>query len=125
MTTVVTNIPGGSTVIWESVITNVGGGYQPGTGESICQDDGLYYFAISIVSEVDNRVDLHLIHDGNVVTTTLAHSSYNYDASTVSAVVECTNGQRVWVRCRDGTLCSILGFASLHFTSFSGFRIGS
>ena len=56
MTTPDSTLPGGASVIWESVISNVGGGYQPNSGEFICPQDGLYYFVVSVMTNfVDDR----------------------------------------------------------------------
>ena len=125
MTTVDTNVGGGSTVIWESIITNVGGGYQPTTGEFTCPQDGLYYFAVSVTTNDgdDLRAYLQLMHNGNVVVTTLAISSPKFGSSTVSAVIECTNGQKVWVRCIQIYSCNLIGYAGEKYTSFSGVKI--
>ena len=42
-------LTGGSTLIFDRVITNVGGLYFPNSGQFICSDDGLYIFVWSIM----------------------------------------------------------------------------
>ena len=125
MTSIETTIGPGEMVIWESIITNVGGGYQPTTGEFTCPQDGLYYFAVSVTSHATEgkRAHLHIMHNGNAVVTTLAYANPAFDSSTVSAVMECTNGQKVWVQCKAGVTCSVLGYTQEKYSSFSGFLI--
>ena len=52
MTTNINIVPGGSTVIWETVIDNTGGAYEVGSGQFICPDDGLYYVIVSSVTGI-------------------------------------------------------------------------
>ena len=40
----------GQTMVWEEVVTNAGGSYQPGSGEFVCPDDALYFFSVNSVT---------------------------------------------------------------------------
>ena len=108
---------------WEIVITNAGGGYFPETAEFICPQNGIYFFSINSVgrSEDPKRVDLQLMHNNNLIVATLADTDGALGASTNSAAIHCTNGDKVWVKCNVNP-CIMRGTLS-HLTNFSGFRI--
>ena len=44
-----TNIGAGVKVEWESVRTNVGGGFNPTTSEFVCPSDGIYFFSVDVL----------------------------------------------------------------------------
>ena len=128
MTTDRLDIGPGEKLVWESVITNSGGGFFPETAEFICPEDGLYFFSMTAIttnSYENIRADVQLMHGSEVLVSSSAYAHLGWGSTTQSAVIECSNGQRVWVRCRpDITVCNLQGTTGYHFTSFSGFKIG-
>ena len=118
--------PVGQKVMWQAVLVNVGGGFSFETSEFTCQEDGRYFFILSTISvgQEGDRVDLQLQRNGNVVVTTLAQTSYNnaHGSSSTSAIVQCAQGERIWVVCNSSP-CLMRGTTS-RLTNWSGFLIG-
>ena len=129
MTTANLDVQPGAKLVWESVITNAGGGFYPGTAEFICPENGLYSFSmtgISTNSYIDIRVNMQLMYNDQMIVTSVGFAGHGWASSTQSAVIECYNGDRVWVRCApDIPICNIMGRTDYHATSFSGFKLGA
>jgi hypothetical protein len=87
------------TIIFDSVVTNAGQGYDKYTGIFICPISGFYQFAATIVSDGGNNknLDAELMHNGQQ----LAHlhaTLYGYDQGTQIANIHCAQGEKVWIR---------------------------
>ena len=116
------------TIIWEEIITNIGGGFNPGTGIFTCPQDGHYFFSVSVTSNWQNddmRAEFQIVHNGNALVTApaMAPGTSAQGTATNSAVIDCMNGGQVWIRCRDSFDCNVNGNDDLQVTSFSGFLI--
>ncbi|XP_060082099.1 complement C1q tumor necrosis factor-related protein 5-like, partial [Ylistrum balloti] len=85
-------------IVFDQVLTNVGAAYEPSTGIFVCPYSGLYEFAATIVSNGDQKnLDAEIVKNGNRLAR-LHSTIYGFDQGTQVVIVQCEEGQRVWVR---------------------------
>ncbi|XP_056015426.1 uncharacterized protein LOC125673044 [Ostrea edulis] len=103
-------------IIFDHVITNIGGGYDNATGVFIVPTTGLYVLSWTI--EAHGRLtEGVLLVNGVQEGLTKAHEvSSHYDTTTSFAVLNLTVNDTVWVRV-------ITGRAEARHTMFSGWKI--
>ena len=70
------------------------------------------------------RADLNILHEGSTVATAIALVGQGHGFSSKSVIIDCTNGQKVWVRCSPYATCEKMLGGGTH-TSFSGFRLSA
>ncbi|KAI8775437.1 complement C1q tumor necrosis factor-related protein 7 [Biomphalaria glabrata] len=63
----------GETLIYNKVITNVGGAYNPSTGIMTCPLSGLYVINVGGLSTPGNLMTLNLYHNGKYLITVHAY----------------------------------------------------
>uniref|UniRef100_A0A194ANM1 C1q domain-containing protein n=1 Tax=Pinctada fucata TaxID=50426 RepID=A0A194ANM1_PINFU len=82
------------TVIFDKVVTNIGNGYNNGTGIFISPASGLYQISGSVIA-VEGYQDLgfDLMHNGNMVGNLFGHHT-----DSVVIYLELNEGDRVWIR---------------------------
>ncbi|XP_052716491.1 complement C1q-like protein 4 isoform X1 [Crassostrea angulata] len=107
------------TVIFDSIVTNAGQGYDENTGIFVCPISGYYQFAATIVSEsgTDKNLDAELMHNGRQIVR-LHATVYGYDEGTQVVNIHCAQGERVWIRHLMGVGDSAIMPAG--FSTFSG-----
>merc|ERR1712150_15082 len=111
----------GQRIPFQTVITNVGAGYASSNSEFVCKDSGLYLFTVTTLGYYDQLASAHLMVDGIILGTTYGEGKGSFGASSVSAIVDCRAGSRVYVESeRDG----IAIFSDYRYhSSFSGMSI--
>ena len=118
-------VPANAKVDWDGIRTNVGGGFNGGfdpvTKDFVCPVDGTYVFNIDVSVGFDDtyRAGLEIVQDRTTVAQAIGQSYNRYSAASHTVVIECNNGQRVWVKCESCCECEMVGV----FTSFSGFLL--
>lgn len=107
------------TVIFDTIVTNAGQGYDENTGIFVCPISGYYQFAATIVSEdgTDKNLDAELMHNGRQIVR-LHATVYGYDEGTQVVNIHCAQGERVWIRHLMGVGDSAIMPAG--FSTFSG-----
>ena len=109
------------TLIFNSVILNVGNGYNPSTGVFTSPVAGTYVFYVTAVESIkqDLRVDIVLNSVSKV--RTMGYSDAAYQTGTNMVVLNLQKGDSVWVMYNDGT-----GYwtQTVPATTFTGFLIG-
>ena len=112
-----------STLIFQTVLTNVGDGYNPSNGVFTSQRKGAYFFSWTTLTKIGNIFLIEIVLNGNQVGVRHhGHGNRHSDANQPSiqnAVVAMQKGDRVWIRA-----ISDIGYCySDQWTSFSGFEI--
>ena len=115
----------GERIEFPVVVSNIGGYYNNDLHEFTCPVTGIYMFTVSVRSGNGGTARLTIILGGTQVVS--AHSdgrnegpegSYTfYGHGSNIAVVECDQGQKVWVDCRQDAR---VFDNALWFTTFSG-----
>ena len=119
----------GDLIIFDNILTNIGGYYQNDTSTFICGRAGVYVFSWTIHAWVQLASELMIENASSHIQT---YSFNNYgstfkkdllDTSSVTVIVECYLNQRVWLKSilDDSCITSYPGIRSL----FSGFLVQS
>lgn len=113
-----TDITINGTIVFDSVLTNVGDAYSYSDGYFTCPIPGLYFFAFtSTPASKDFAPNAYLGKDGTTLCEAVAPPGVTGEVSSCAAVVHMSVGQKVWVFTK-----SQLSSVS---TSFSGYLLSS
>ena len=94
----------GDRINFPNVITNVGGGYIPGTSEFIRPVSGVYMFTAVVTSARDEYGRFEIILDGTKKATVWSDGRVNgYGQASNTVILECNAGNKVWVECAYST----------------------
>ncbi|XP_056014501.1 multimerin-1-like [Ostrea edulis] len=112
----------GGTLVFPSVITNIGGGYNPSTGIFSAPNDGLYVFYVSGLESGSRHLglDIHVVLNGVSKVRLVDDRVASYQTVTNMVVLNLQQGNRVWVKHMNAN-----GYysESVPITTFSGFQI--
>ncbi|KAJ8301180.1 hypothetical protein KUTeg_020167 [Tegillarca granosa] len=87
------------TIKYDHVITNLGYGYEPGTGHFTCPLKGLYLFAVTAMSAQSPTHDLYTEVVKNGARVTKMYSTPTSSSSTTSVfLITLDVGDMIWVR---------------------------
>ncbi|XP_076116413.1 uncharacterized protein LOC143083903 [Mytilus galloprovincialis] len=75
------------TIIFDSVLTNSGNGYNKHSGTFIAPENGMYVFAYTVVGYPGSKMPVHLVVNSNIVGATAADSRSDTPYPSVSTVV--------------------------------------
>ncbi|XP_022073393.2 complement C1q-like protein 3 [Acanthochromis polyacanthus] len=110
-----------TTLIYRTVITNIGSGYSPYTGIFTAPVPGFYYFTFFYHAGGEHVVALGLFKNDQLIVMITDHAS-NYDTADNggnAAFVQLQKGDQVYVR----MLANSHVWGSIHQTTFSGFLV--
>lgn len=117
----------GDRIVFETVISNYGDGYQNSTGIFTVPLHGLYMFSCSVLdqmaSDAHGSVKLHaeIVQNNVTLARVFAHAQDNYrDQGAQTIIVEAMKGDVVWIRIADNNDVSVGGNL---YTTFSGYML--
>ncbi|XP_060552155.1 complement C1q tumor necrosis factor-related protein 3-like [Ruditapes philippinarum] len=84
-------------IIFDNELTNIGNGYDKLSGQFTAPYHGLYTFAVSFTKGGDHNLSVQIVKNGATISQGLTYTEDVYDTATVTATVELTKGDRVWV----------------------------
>ncbi|KAJ8306742.1 hypothetical protein KUTeg_015783 [Tegillarca granosa] len=90
-----------STIIFKTVITNIGGGYNNRDGIFYCPKAGLYMFTTSLMSIQKYSVDGYIMNNNKHTVRLFEHigSSNNYyPSASTTVMLRLAIGDKVWVK---------------------------
>ncbi|KAL3848260.1 hypothetical protein ACJMK2_019129 [Sinanodonta woodiana] len=107
------------TIIFDSVVTNIGAGYHAHTGIFIAPVHGLYVFHVTAMSSPRKDQFLELVKDGNVIQYVYpdADGATDFMSASMTVPLEVEKGGEVWVR-TSGGMGTIHGNYATFFTGF-------
>lgn len=117
-------LPLGTTIIYDQILYNAGGGYDGTTGIFTCPISGVYMFAIFVESFTLRTAIIELVIDGNdSLISAVSEQAVDGQDNTGGNVliVHVVKGQRVWARTYDSDNQDIYPY----FTTMSGVLIQS
>lgn len=89
-------------IVFDNVITNVGGGYHSSSGHFTAPVAGVYAFYVSLTNIPQHSASVVLYRNGKWIGHVLAHGSATnsglYVTSTLPSVVQLEAGDEVWVQ---------------------------
>ncbi|VDI79696.1 Hypothetical predicted protein [Mytilus galloprovincialis] len=117
------NLGIGQTVLFEHVITNIGGGLDPNTSIFKAPITGVYHFDAIVMSH--HGEDMEIVKNGNGLVRLYSGNGDTWGVGMQSVVIQMNAGDDVWVRVLDIPSFNdgnIRVFGSL-WSSFSGFLV--
>ncbi|XP_030626592.1 complement C1q-like protein 4 [Chanos chanos] len=103
---------------FRDVLTNMGRGYDPGTGAFTCKSAGLYHFTYQVV-KAGQRLQADLVINANkVVASAVAVDVLHTDTAGNSAIIQLREGDQVYVRLQ--TSGKTFQDSKNYFSTFSG-----
>ena len=109
------------TLIFNSVIENVGNGYNPSTGVFTSPVAGTYVFYVTAVEYNKQYLRVDIVLNSVSKVRTMGHPDAAYQTGTNMVVLNLQKGDSVWVMYNTGT-----GYwtQTVPATTFTGFLIG-
>ena len=115
-------------IIFDGVLFNSGASYDPISSMFTCPVTGVYVISLAVFAETPTyhvRVNIR-IEEGANLAAYADNEDFTASTASVTAVIECDAGQRVWVATESGSNSHNL-FGTDHpnqlRTSFSGFLL--
>ena len=108
-------------IVFNEVLSNVGGHYNTDTSSFICPWDGVYVFSVDVQGYVSDPSHIDLMQNSDYRTRVFNDEiSYAYNRGSMTTVLDCERGDVIWIRA--GSTCSIYGGYN-RYTTFSGFLL--
>ncbi|XP_076088722.1 complement C1q tumor necrosis factor-related protein 3-like [Mytilus galloprovincialis] len=117
------NIPAKSTVVYHTVVTNIGNGYDKSTGIFTAPSNGIYIFSWTVLTHNHKYFVTYLALNGNVIIKnyTGANSVADHISSSQNAVLEIKKDDKVFVKVLEGYTGQYM--IGNHYSSFSGYKL--
>ena len=107
------------TVLFDTIITNNGEGYNAETGKFTAPLSGTYYFFATVLSGYNTKVETALILNDKEVARMYSGAHDAHGSGSNSAVVNLRSGDSVWIRLLYQGGTHVHGF----YSTFSGFIV--
>ena len=101
---------------YDLVITNSGDGYDLDQHEFVCPVSGYYRFSMTANSWVPFAANIAIMKAFSPVVSTIAQSSELVANASNAVVVDCQEGEAVYVVCMSGTPCTYMGNSYITFS---------
>jgi len=118
------NIHDGQPIKFKTVVSNMGDGYDSGTGQFTAPYDGLYSFQSTLCSKYQISLFGQLMAAGTTIGSTYTYNK-NADGtcSTISGMTTLSKGDMVWIRGTGSSSGAMFVSGSYHWPSFSGMLV--
>ncbi|XP_071147490.1 uncharacterized protein [Mytilus edulis] len=119
------NLGIGQTVLFEHVITNIGGGFDQNTGTFKAPITGVYHFDVIVMSHSGEDMETEIVKNGQTLVRLYSGNGDTWGVGMQAVVVQMNVGDDVWVRVYDYPLINsgnVRVFGRL-WSSFSGFLL--
>ncbi|KAL4223363.1 Complement C1q-like protein 4 [Mactra antiquata] len=113
----------GQSVVFDTTITDIGGGYDNKTGIYVVPLTGLYMFQCSLLDHMagahgTSKLHAEIVKNGNMLVRVFAHSEDTYrDQGSNLVFIPANKGDQIWVRVVDN---GDLGLGGQFYSTFSG-----
>merc|ERR1711879_38857 len=110
-------------VVYRTIFTNIGGGYDSNTGKFKCPVSGLYVFQFHALSHSGSNMWLELHHNYNYVASIYGHVDNDYASGGNSVILKLSKNDEVYITTTDVT--DLYGQPTEIYGTFSGYLISS
>ena len=107
-----------ATLVFDHVITNTGGGYDPNSGVFTAPVDGYFRFEMHVMNQIGYQTQLCLLVNGEYTFGVFADDMLVYQSAYNGGIVQLSKGQTVKVISFGTTIT--FGNSSYSYSSFSG-----
>ena len=115
------NYKSGDVIIFDQTVSNLGGNFNTETSIFLCPYTGLYQFSIHILAAINSTAQANIMLDGQQQVIAWADQILDaYPQSSNTVMVECTQGQTVWVESSSSVDGSRIFNNAFKHTTFSG-----
>ncbi|CAG2194978.1 unnamed protein product [Mytilus edulis] len=117
------NVPAKSAVAYNTVITNLGNGFDKSTGIFTAPSNGVYIFSWTVLTHAGKYFYTYLSLNGNLITRNYAGAKGVADhiSSSQNAVLELKRDDKVFVKVQDGYTGQYM--FNNDWSSFSGYKL--
>ncbi|KAK3098426.1 hypothetical protein FSP39_019333 [Pinctada imbricata] len=123
LSTTIGDLGKSQSIVFDQVITNVGGRYNNKTGVFYCDMSGTYVFNIHILALPHKWVQVELVKNGQNYAHVYAFDDNHYATGSNSVILDLVTGDSVWVRTYDLSHDTSGFIIDYLFTTFSGFLL--
>ncbi|KAH3710163.1 cerebellin-3-like [Dreissena polymorpha] len=111
-------------IVFDNVITNIGGGYSPVDGHFTAPVRGAYAFFVVLTNTPGHSASIQLLRNGGWLGSVLAddESNVSYTTSTLAVTAQIEAGDQVWVQ-NELKFSAQEQIDGANWTSFSGHLI--
>ncbi|XP_045175388.2 uncharacterized protein LOC123536339 [Mercenaria mercenaria] len=112
------------TIPFDQVLLNEGQAFDTVFHAFICPVNGIYMFQSAAMSMYHEMIQTEIVKDGVALVIMYASGStggHGYDQGFNSAIIQCNQSERVWVRVHSHDGTAIYGY--LKYTTFSGYLL--
>ena len=107
-------------IIFDAVITNIGGHYNPATSSFVCPWHGVYVFSVAVQGYLYDQAHIDLMRNSEYLTRIwIDDISDVYNRGSTTTVIECHSGDVIWNRA--GSTCNIHAYDRR--TIFTGYML--
>jgi IMP cyclohydrolase len=85
-------------IVFDTVITNEGSGYDSSTGIFTAPVGGMYQFTVHICTDTSKYSYIGIVHADNIFAKKYQYASGNPYCSSVGGVIRVNSGEQVWVQ---------------------------
>ncbi|XP_053376526.1 heavy metal-binding protein HIP-like [Mercenaria mercenaria] len=107
-------------IVFDTIITKEGSGYDTSTGIFTAPVGGLYQFTVHVCALTETYSVVGLSLAGKVVAAAINYDRDHYICSSVGAVVRMNSGEQIWVKCTSGSSTYRLYQDNYRMNTFSG-----
>ncbi|OWF56068.1 C1q-related factor-like isoform X2 [Mizuhopecten yessoensis] len=105
-------------LVYDKLVTNVGGGYDKTTGRFTAPVNGTYQFTVVVAAQGQKKGAVNLMREGRMVVTVWAES-FPWATSSNTVILSLNRGQQVWQSARKDASY----FHGYMYSSFSGYML--
>ena len=87
----------GTTVLFNQIVTNIGGYYDNNLGVFMCPISGIYQFSSSLFTSGGYKIDANVVKENVKLLAIFSNNDDNTQAST-TVFTECMAFEKVWVQ---------------------------
>ncbi|KAF6780337.1 hypothetical protein AHF37_00190 [Paragonimus kellicotti] len=87
-------------LIFDTVLLNLGGGYNATNGQFTAPVSGVYVFVLVVSAQSYEKAGAQLLHNGKIALLSWCESTL-WATVTNQAILQLEKGDKVWLQCRD------------------------
>ncbi|KAI8779658.1 cerebellin-3 [Biomphalaria glabrata] len=87
----------GERIIFDKVLTNVGNGYDPKSGNFTCPIRGLYSFSVGVLPMPNNLVIVDIYQNKNYLISVHGNDNAVFTSASRTVVIKCNKGDKIYL----------------------------